>query len=479
MDSALENVANDAIQAAPCSIEMPAGTGKTQLLAAIAVVGAQQGQRSLILTHTNAGVDAIRRRLRAFGIESSMVHVDTLTSWAFSLVRAYSSIAGVSVPESPDWSESTIYVEGATRVAGARAVAEVHRLSFDLLLVDEYQDCTVVQHDFVCALSAAIPKTIILGDRLQAIFGFAGPLADWDTHVLPTAPVFSVATVPHRWVGHNEALGQWILDIRPKLVDGQTLDLSAFAIPGLTWQRDSSPTAIAALAHGFRDFDETVVLLDKWPNDVAQHASRLGGAYSVMEDIQGRFMRDQLALLPNDGDQQIAFWLATFAKSCIVGLSGVDAVVLARLGAGTTVGHYSRNGIKLVLEALDRLLANPTYEQLELEARNIQTVPQLKVYRWEAWNDTLEAIGMTVQNGEDPTANFARIRERLRRVGRRNHSRIASRTLLVKGLEYDHVIIANLTNLRDPRNLYVALSRARKSVTIVSGSARLTLRSDS
>ncbi len=478
MDSELEVVANDAIRAAPCSIELPAGTGKTQLLAAIAVVGAQQGQRSLILTHTNAGVDAIRKRLRSFGIDSSMVHVDTLTSWAFSLVRSYSSIAGVSVPETPDWSESAVYVAAATRVASARAIANVHRLSFELLLVDEYQDCTLDQHSFVSALSVAVPKTIILGDRLQAIFGFAGALADWDSHVLPVAPAFAVATVPHRWVGHNESLGQWTLDIRPRLADGQTLDFSTFSVPGLVWQRDSSPTAVAALAHSFRDFGETVVLLDKWPNDVAQHASRLGGSYSVMEDIQGRFMREQLDLLPSDGDGGLANWLAGFAKACIVGLSGIDAPILTRLGAGSTVGHFSRNGLEPALEAFDRLLANPTYEQLELEARVIQAIPHLKIYRWEAWNDTLEAVGMTVENAEAPLVNFSRVRERLRRGGRRSHARIASRTLLVKGLEYDHVIIANLSNLRDPRNLYVALSRARKSVTVVSGSSRLTLRNE-
>lgn len=48
-------------------------------------------------------------------------------------------------------------------------------------------------------------------------------------------------------------------------------------------------------------------------------------------------------------------------------------------------------------------------------------------------------------------------------------TRIASRTLLVKGLEYDHVVIADLNKMRDPRNLYVALSRARKSAIVVGG----------
>ena len=45
----------------PCSLEMPAGTGKTQLVAAMAATTTQLGYRTLVLTHTHAGVDAIRR----------------------------------------------------------------------------------------------------------------------------------------------------------------------------------------------------------------------------------------------------------------------------------------------------------------------------------------------------------------------------------------------------------------------------------
>jgi DNA helicase IV len=52
---------------------------------------------------------------------------------------------------------------------------------------------------------------------------------------------------------------------------------------------------------------------------------------------------------------------------------------------------------------------------------------------------------------------------------------MASRTVLVKGLEYDHVIIADLAKFTDPRDLYVALSRARKSITVIGQSSRITL----
>lgn len=475
MDDALRVTAKGLLAAAPCSVEMPAGTGKTHLLAAAAAMAATDGQRSLVLTHTNAGVDAIRKRLRRFGVPPTLVRVDTITSWAFSLVGAYSVIAGISVAETPDWTRADEYLAGATNVALSIAIAAVHSVSFDYLFIDEYQDCTLVLHEFVLALTAAIPKSIILGDRLQAIFTFVGPMVAWDDRLLSHFPPYELDVKPHRWNGHNADLGRWLLDIRPQLVHGQAFDFAAHSIPGLQFVPSTDPMALGTAARSFRDFNDSVVLLDKWPNDVATHASRLGGSYSVMEDIGGRFMREQLQELPTEGDFLLAWWFAGFAKECVVGLAGIDAAVQRRLAQNEGITHYTRAGIGPVLATLNQLRLNPTYAQLATAAEVIRGTTGLRVYRWEAWNDTREAIAMTAVNRESALDNLARVRERLRRTGRRSENRTASRTLLVKGLEYDHVIIANLSKMRDPRNLYVALSRARKSVIVLGNSSRIQL----
>ena len=231
----LSRLAAELIAEAPCSLDMPAGTGKTELLAACVATAAEQGERSLVLTHTNAGVDAIRRRLRRFGVPSSMVRVETITSWAFALSRSYPGIAGISVPGFPNWDNSQEYVEGAALVAKTAAVRQVHAISFGCLFVDEYQDCTVDQHELIVEISEAVPRTVILGDRLQAIFGFdkKRPLMDWDTHVVRHYPSKTVPHVPQRWRDHNVALGQWLLDIRPSLVDGGSFDFSTHSVAGL------------------------------------------------------------------------------------------------------------------------------------------------------------------------------------------------------------------------------------------------------
>lgn len=475
MDEVLRSRAAGLLSAAPCSVEMPAGSGKTHLLGAAAAIATEGQKRSLVLTHTHAGVDAIRRRLRTLGAAPTQVRVETISSWAYSLARAYPGMAGVDVADVPNWSESDQYIQGATAVAQSAAIVGMHASSFDYLFVDEYQDCTLAQHEFVLSLARCIPNAVLFGDPLQAIFTFAGPSTTWDVHVLPTFPPHAVEIRPYRWVGHNADLGQWVLDVRSELVRGNTFDMSNYQVHGLTFVEGTSVAGLAAVAHSFARFDESVVLLDKWAPDVARHASRLGGSYSVMEDISGRFMHDNLRQIPDDGNPDLAVWLARFAKECAIGLGGIDAPILTKLARGEPVGHYLRNGLESILGELDHLSASPTYAQLDIVARAIELTSAVRIYRWEAWKDTLESIRLSTENGERPVDNLARVRDRLRRRGRRSLNRVASRTLLVKGLEYDHVVIADLEKMNDPCNLYVALSRARKSVTVIGRTPRITL----
>lgn len=51
------------------------------------------------------------------------------------------------------------------------------QLKYSHVIVDEYQDCSILQHKFIKVLSQYIP-THILGDPLQSIFKFDGACAD-------------------------------------------------------------------------------------------------------------------------------------------------------------------------------------------------------------------------------------------------------------------------------------------------------------
>lgn len=112
--------------------------------------------------------------------------------------------------------------------------AEVIRASYAHLIVDEYQDCTVTQHRIVRALSQTLP-TCVLGDPMQAIFGFAEPLADWARDICEHFVPAGELGTPWRWRNTGtEPLGHWLLDVRARLATGQAVDLRT-APPDVTW----------------------------------------------------------------------------------------------------------------------------------------------------------------------------------------------------------------------------------------------------
>jgi DNA helicase-2/ATP-dependent DNA helicase PcrA len=69
----------------------PAGYGKTHLIAESTL---HAKGRQLILTHTHAGVNALRTKLRALQVSTTQVHVDTIASWSLRLCLAYGSTSG-------------------------------------------------------------------------------------------------------------------------------------------------------------------------------------------------------------------------------------------------------------------------------------------------------------------------------------------------------------------------------------------------
>lgn len=156
----------------PCSVTLPAGCGKTELIAAIVAATAAEGGTALVLTHTHAGVDALRRRMAKFDVPRDRVVIRTIDSWAFDLISHFPQLAELDVPAAPDWDRSAEYHRGAALAVGSPAVGKMMRLSYDVVLVDEYQDCLVDQHALVVAIVNAVP-TALLGDPLQGLFHFA------------------------------------------------------------------------------------------------------------------------------------------------------------------------------------------------------------------------------------------------------------------------------------------------------------------
>ena len=479
MTDELEVTAAGFVAALPVSVTLPAGTGKTHLLAQAARQIVAGGGRTLILTHTNAGVHAIQKRLKSFGLTAG-ARVFTLTSFGFLLARAYPNIGQLKVPPTPDWDDSENYVAAAHRITTNQTIRRVLAASFSHAVVDEYQDCSELQHHFVCAITEAIPATGVLGDPKQAVFGFRGnTLVSWED-VQAKFPDHPIQPKPWRWKEHNQPLGEWLLKARTALQPGRVIDFSAIKLPpGVEYRNSASDRRAAAnAALKPRPAGETTVVISPWESTARRAAADLNGAFTMMEEVAGGFMGERLDELAAAAPDQYATWLINLTKRCTCGHGQLNDGVKHRLKGGKTTSDLKRPGLETALAAFDTVVANPTYTSLATAMGFIPESASLRLHSHEAWNDIQAALRGAAAAGDNPDVlktELARARDRIRHQGRRNRSKVVSRTLLIKGLEYDHVVIADINQITDVNNLYVALTRARKTITIVGATPTITV----
>ncbi len=172
------------------SITAPAGCGKTQIIADTLTM--HRGPKPvLVLTHTNAGVTALRLRMQRGNVPASAYRIATLDGFAMRLVAMFPMRSGLAADVLELRNRADDYP--AIRLAANQLIVSGHihdslAATYAFLIVDEYQDCNIVQHAFVTALAAVLP-TCVLGDPMQAIFGLGdNVVVDWNAHVLQQFP---------------------------------------------------------------------------------------------------------------------------------------------------------------------------------------------------------------------------------------------------------------------------------------------------
>ncbi|PWN04341.1 hypothetical protein DJ010_01475 [Nocardioides silvaticus] len=482
LSDALRADAEGFIATLPASVTMPAGAGKTHLLAATARVLADAGAKVLVLTHTHAGLHAIRGRLKRFGVSTAQCQVSTITSFAIAMARPYPTLGGVRVPATPDMDDATLYVAGATAVATSEHIRKVLAASYTHVLVDEYQDCSEGQHAFVLSIKAAVSQVGVLGDPLQAIFGFKEQLPDWEREVLTEFPDHLIDPQPRRWDDHNQALGAWLHGTVRKAMHPRSLKFAGVKFPdGVTFRNTVGDyPAIFSEARRDRPKSESVLIITARASSARTLAGRLGGSFKMMEEVAGNFMVKALEALVAAEPDAYALWLFDLMKACACGHAGLDKnTVRKRYVENRSSAGLTRAGFEPALAAFDRLVAEPTLANLVLGMDQLLTSRGLALHSSEAWLDIQAAIRGAVAAGDDKSVlldELAKARENVRHTGRRNRNRVISRTLLVKGLEFDHVVIADIADHTEVHDLYVALTRARKTITILGTKDEIELK---
>ncbi|MFE5837552.1 UvrD-helicase domain-containing protein [Arthrobacter sp. NPDC056493] len=440
------------------AVVAPAGHGKTYSIAR--TVASHPDLRILVLTHTNAAVAALKRHIGSQG--GGRVRIDTIAAFCLKLVRSF--------PGRAEWHESeqldlSSLQPAALRALSCATILEVVAMGFDLLIVDEYQDCSADQARAVDLLSDVMP-TIVLGDPLQAIFDFGSAPADPWSGSSNALPHLGTLSVPHRWKRTNPSLGEWILHARQELLAGRRPSSTGpHPVELESLDRDAAQGGLSRLIP--RNGTTAIISPDPSnPNALSSIARSYKGRVRVAEKSDLAEVRVIARTLDQTSDRAaVLVALIGFASKIRTKVASSVVQTLSKnlkaKGAASTSKH------PVVLAARKYLTDGSTDALLEY-FRHLTSAPDGHTYRPQLHQLWIRILSMSLADSGPSFEEHA-----IALIERSNHrtswepfGTVVGTTLRLKGLEFDNVIILDPHTIRARNHLYVALSRPTKRLII-------------
>lgn len=436
------------------AIVAPAGHGKTELIAKIAALG----QRTLVLTHTNAGIQAIRARLKRLRIPRSAVVVDTIAGWCLRYAHAFPGVADppADMPLGAQWDDVHRGVTSALNIPAIRRVVEA---SYDRILIDEYQDCNGHQHELAVALSGIAP-TMVFGDPMQGIFEFAGATLSWEREVYPAFPLLAEMGVPYRWRDKNPALGDWVADARSRLIRGDPVE---FDVGPVAYRHADGAFDMGALFQSVEGREGTIAAIHCGKGVCYRLAAAARGGFQAIEETAAKTLTEFAGRWDTSPTQELR-------RATLRWLFG-ETFSMRKLDEGESPSAEETALLEAVKVAMAALAVDGPKAALEVLLLT-RKLPRCHLHRQELIRDVERAIS-ELAAGRCATMLEAakRVRDRAGIVGRRLPKRTVSTPLLLKGLEFDHVVVPDAQHFASEKNaqaklFYVAISRPSESLTI-------------
>lgn len=454
------------------AITAPAGHGKTEMITDLAE---HLPGKKLILTHTNAGVAALATRLDRKKVSRDKYSLLTISSFCIKWCGAYPSSAGVDAAvQVTDSRYYKMVHSGTARIFTHEWARNVIKRTYDYVIVDEYQDCVLDQHQIFVELNKSVP-VYVLGDPLQAIFGFKERLVSWKNMCFERLDD-KIKTYPWRWEKTNPALGKYLNDVRKELLPG--LDGKEVMLPTVSNGKGVyriSPSDLHSLEfNNVLNRYDSVLYIAKWEGDTTAFARNSGGLFQNDEAQNLKALYEYAKLLDSDDGDTRAKGLFDFLMECASGVGAELKTYKDRIYSG----NYDFSLIRKHLDfgnLMLRIYKGGSYNDMLLLLQWFRTEKAFKIHRLELFMEMQRSI----RRARDRQITIGEASQEIRMIpGNQsrysNYKRLSSRTLLSKGLEFDCVII-DLTKVNISRSnrysateMYVAMTRAMKSVYFIS-----------
>jgi DNA helicase-2/ATP-dependent DNA helicase PcrA len=467
------------------AIEAAGGCGKTTKAAKYArEAGARLSSgKVLLLSHTHAACGEFQRKCAAI---DKKIDVETCDSFFLKVIGAYAQPLGLPSPmEShlgkPDGGIpfAVLSEKAAELFRRAPTVARAVAAHYPVVVLDEHQDASIHQHDAVKLLREIGNTHLrIFGDPMQAIHpANDNGYVDWNA-VWAEADDTGTLEEPHRWSDAPE-LGEWIMASRAALKAGKPVSLrdapgcvSAITHNNLAGRerfRDV-PTASREV-HGFLNGAPDSAAVLAFLGNMAKSTAQAGSWRAPLNEGAQLDELDVLiqALEAQAGNAQgLAEAFLDFLAVIGVGMTAdVSDGLRGRLGAAISRDRAGRNQVAW-LDCLEPIYASPDHRGMAVAMRMVRdTLPPGYTIRYGDHVWALSAFDRT----DDPRA----FRSTLGRIRRRRKwpPQMVSTIHKAKGLDFNHVLLCPVDRHQYPddalgaRLLYVALSRAKRSIKLV------------
>ncbi|WP_352423910.1 UvrD-helicase domain-containing protein [Proteiniphilum sp.] len=469
----------------------PAGYGKTHTLAEC-IRHCPDNQKQLILTHTNAGVASILEKIKELEIDMKKCHVNTIAGFAQKYVLSLCETGKLLPQDDPLYFD--FVTQKAIELFKLKSIKRIITSSYHGLFVDEYQDCNVNQHTMVLELADVLP-TRILGDSIQGIFNFNGPLLDFNTDL----QIFEYQTLletPWRWKkrGNNNQLGECLKEIRDRLDSGEKeINLSRYDKKGLRYFTIKEGD-IYDPKSDYRDYLSRIITNKRQQEHLNSLLILVPNVFNysninTRSTLRGKIDHTRQLILLEAIDEEEHYGLCRVIDRIIehsdknqIEIKQLRKSVLEPIFLKGEVNQWfnnntlinkrepNRNKYHLLKEIVDSLTSEPSLTGFYTLLQFLKNGLKLKSNRIEMLNSVLRALNTA--NNEKTTAYQAMEihKNRLRRVGRKVQGKYLGTTLLTKGLEFDTVVLLDADKFDCHKHFYVAITRACKQLIIFTKS---------
>ena len=492
---------NDFIHSHRGVLIAPAGHGKTTAIADC-LLQCPNGVCQLVLTHTHAGIASLRKKFRAKNVPTSRYELETITGFAQRYVLAF--MGKSALPDEDDKHYFNQAVFKCKDLLCSRLVQSVITNTYGGIFVDEYQDCTITQHEMIMLLAKELPLHI-LGDPLQGIFSFDHQqLVDFNRD-LSFFNQYVFLKTPWRWHNTNPCLGTAIFNMRQQLLQGEEVTLCANT-NALIFVEQYSKT------HGNYDIDynrwlrgvinkhdsDSLLIICPSYRDISKYGQeRLRGDLSdrislkSIFDFSNRFR--VIDAIDSSEYYSVAKAIDKYIEQILTNrkikrldrlIDILDSMHITKtsvdkwIKGNHIISKKSKNAERgKELEQLFQAFETQTnIETLFHVIDYVMELPGIKCRHKEVFYAIKSCVEIVRNNGVSVFDAMKIYKSRIRHQGRFVDGRCIGTTLLTKGLEFDTVIVMDAHKFSDAKNFYVAISRASKRLVFITDSPKVSFK---